>query len=151
MAGYVYSDGGRAAAGYKGEADDCAVRALSIVTGRPYAEVYALVGEFCKGERPSKRKRTRSAPRTGVHKDTFDRIASHLGLRWVPTMSVGQGATVHVRDDELPAGRMVLNLSRHFAAYVDGAVHDTHDPRRGGTRTVYGYWIAEAPAPGAAP
>jgi len=144
MADYVHSDGGRAAAGYKGEARDCAVRALAIVTGRPYAEVYELVAAFCKDEKPSARKRGRSAPRTGVHKDTFGKIAAHLGMRWVPTMGIGQGCRVHVRADELPAGRLVLNLSRHFVACIDGAVHDTHDPRRSGTRTVYGYWVLDA-------
>jgi len=36
--------------------------------------------------------------------------------------------------------RLILSLSKHLAAMVDGVVHDTHDPSRGGTRCVYGYW-----------
>ena len=142
MAEFILNDGGRAAAGYKGSAGDCGVRALSIVTGLDYAEVYKTVGEFCKLEKPSKTRRGKSSPRTGIHRVTFDKIAEHYGLEWVGIMKVGQGVTVHVRADELPRGRMVLNLSRHFAAYCDGAVLDTHDPRRSGTRAVYGYWIA---------
>jgi hypothetical protein len=28
---------------------------------------------------------------------------------------------------------------------IDGVVHDTHDPRRGGTRCVYGYYQKKTP------
>jgi hypothetical protein len=37
---YVYDDGGRAQAGYKGQAGDCTVRAIAIATELPYQEVY---------------------------------------------------------------------------------------------------------------
>ena len=37
---FKYSDGGRAAAGYKGTAGDCATRAIALATGKPYQEVY---------------------------------------------------------------------------------------------------------------
>ena len=33
-------DGGRTAAGYKGKAGDCVVRAIAIVSGLPYQKVY---------------------------------------------------------------------------------------------------------------
>ena len=66
MAKYEYNDGGREAAGFKGSAGDCAVRALSIVTGREYNEVYKTVGEFCKLEKPSKSRRGISSPRKGA-------------------------------------------------------------------------------------
>lgn len=36
-------DGGRAAAGFKGDTGDCVTRAISIATGRPYREVYDMV------------------------------------------------------------------------------------------------------------
>ena len=35
-----FNDGGRAAAGYKGQAGDCVVRSIAIVTGLPYQKVY---------------------------------------------------------------------------------------------------------------
>ena len=143
--GYTYSDGGRLAAGRKGSAGDCAVRALSIVTGHDYAEVYKTVAELCRAEKPSKTRRGLSSPRTGIHAVTFHKLAEHYGLGWVGVMKIGRGVTVHVDPDELPAaGRMVLRLSRHYSAYIDGVVHDDHDPRRGGTRAVYGYWMASA-------
>jgi hypothetical protein len=36
----------------------------------------------------------------------------------------------------------VVALSKHYAAVVDGVVHDLYDPSRDGTRCVYGYWTA---------
>jgi hypothetical protein len=56
-------------------------------------------------------------------------------------MFIGQGCKVHLREGELPMGRLVVNLSKHFTAVIDGVVYDTHDPTRDGTRCVYGYWI----------
>jgi hypothetical protein len=136
-------DGGRAAAGYKGDTRDCVARAFAIASGRPYAEVYALVNELSQGERPGTRRKKgrRSSARTGVFKATTRKLAEALGFEpHVATMSIGSGCTVHVRADELPPGRLVLNLSRHLAAVVDGVLYDTFDCSRGGTRCVYGYW-----------
>ncbi len=55
-------------------------------------------------------------------------------------MAIGSGCTVHLRIGELPAGRLVVSLSKHMTAVIDGVIHDTYDPSRGGTRCVYGYW-----------
>ena len=46
---FNYNDGGRAAAGYKGTAGDCGVRAIAIVTGLPYQDVYDMVNNLEKG------------------------------------------------------------------------------------------------------
>ena len=37
---FQINDGGRAAAGYKGQAGDCVVRSIAIVTGMTYQKVY---------------------------------------------------------------------------------------------------------------
>jgi hypothetical protein len=137
---WVYDDGGRAAAGYKGTTRDCAVRAIAIATETDYQTVYDLVGRHCNDEKPSKRRRGMSHPRLGVHTVTMQKIMADLGWRWTPTMRIGSGCTVHLTADELPAGRIIASCSRHFVAVIDGVVHDTHDPTRDGTRCVYGYW-----------
>ena len=70
-----------------------------------------------------------------------------LGFKWVACMGIGTGCQVHVRADELPSeGRLVLNLSKHCVAYVDGVLRDTYDCSREGTRCVYGYYIMEEDA-----
>lgn len=55
-------------------------------------------------------------------------------------MGIGTGCTVHLRDGELPRGRLIVAVSKHIVAVVDGVIHDTHDPSRDETRCVYGYW-----------
>lgn len=42
--------------------------------------------------------------------------------------------------NELPPGRLVVSVSKHLTAVVDGVIHDRYDPSRDGTRCVYGYW-----------
>lgn len=141
---WVFDDGGRAAAGYKGQTGDCATRAIAIVTGLDYQQVYDAIIEQAKAERPSTR-RHRSHPRTGVHKELLRRWLPTLGFEWYSTMSIGSGTTVHLRADELPtSGRLVVACSKHYVAVIDGVIHDTHDPSREGTRAVYGFyeWVA---------
>lgn len=146
MIGFTYDDGGRAAAGYKGTTGDCVVRAISIAAQRPYQEVYDEIGIVCQKERGSKRRSRKSHPRTGVHKATIKRYLGGRGWAWVPTMAIGSGAKVHLRADQLPRGRIIVSLSKHIAAVIDGVVHDNHCDDRDGTRCVYGYWVAPGDA-----
>jgi hypothetical protein len=137
---WVNDDGGRAAAGYRGTTGDCVVRAIAIATRLPYQQVYDDINAAAGGERRGTRKRGVSSARTGVYKPTTRRYIESLGWRWVPTMQIGQGCTVHLRASELPAGRLIVAVSRHLVAVIDGVIHDTHDPSRDGTRCVYGYF-----------
>jgi hypothetical protein len=137
---YEQHDGGRVAAGFKGDTRDCVTRAITIATGLDYREVYDLVNAHGKKERRSKKRGSKSSARTGVHKPTVRRIMKELGWEWTPTMQIGSGCKVHLKADELPAGRLVVSVSRHLVAVIDGVVYDSHDPRREGTRCVYGYW-----------
>jgi hypothetical protein len=136
---WVYDDGGRAEAGYRGETGDCVTRSVAIATGRPYAEVYAALNEAARAERP-RTGQSRSSARTGVKKRTVGRYLADIGWEWYPTMHIGQGCQTHLRADELPGGRLIVKCSRHLTAVIDGVIHDTHDPSRGGTRCVYGFW-----------
>lgn len=133
-------DGGRAAAGYSGQTGDCVCRAIAIATGKSYQEIYDKLIVASRGERRGKRKRGLSHPRTGVYKPTIRRYLEGLGWRWTPTMHIGQGCTVHLRPGELPSGRLIVSVSKHMVAVIDGVVHDTSDPCRDGDRCVYGYW-----------
>lgn len=140
MSLWQYNDGGRVAAGFRGKAGDCAVRAAAIVTGLPYREVYDAINALAERERPRRGGR-RSNARTGVHGRTLRRFMDSLSWRWVPTMRIGSGCTIHLGNGELPAkGRLLVFVSRHFVAVIDGVIQDTHDPSRNGTRCVYGYY-----------
>jgi hypothetical protein len=140
---FQYDDGGRSAAGFKGRAGDCVCRAVAIASGRPYAEVYAKLAVETGIQRQSRRTKKRSASaRNGINtrRKWFKDYMASLGFTWTATMAVGQGCRVHLRSDELPAGRLVVALSNHFAAVVDGVLHDTYEDSRDGTRCVYGYY-----------
>lgn len=145
---FIKNDGGRAAAGFKGAAGDCVCRAVAIASGRLYADVYAALATGTGAQRGSRRTPRRSASaRNGVNvrRQWFKDYMASLGFTWVPTMRIGQGCKVHLRADELPAGRLVVSLSNHYTAVIDGVIHDTYDPSRDGTRCVYGYYIATQP------
>lgn len=149
---WVYDDGGRAEAGYKGTTRDCVCRAIAIATETPYKVVYDLINETARAERTGKRKKGKSSARTGVYPATIRKVMATLGWKWTPTMRVGQGCKVHLRAEELPSGRLVVSLSKHETAVIDGVIHDIYNPSdRGYTidgygndittdRCVYGYY-----------
>jgi hypothetical protein len=146
---WIADDGGRAAAGFAGHTGDCVVRAIAIAGEMSYAEVYSALHEATLADawlmrrlecRYGARARAQASPRCGVHRRIHDRYLAERGWAWTPTMKIGQGCTIHLRAEELPNGRLIVRVSRHMCAVIDGVIHDTHDPSRGGTRCVYGYW-----------
>jgi hypothetical protein len=169
MVAFQHDDGGRKAAGYKGSAGDCVTRAIAIAAELPYREVYDALaagnaaqrasfpierGRFgfwrkstaAKQERMSKSRTGVRTARNGIFtkRKWFKEYMERLGFEWTPTRKIGSGCTVHLKPEELPkTGRLVLSLSGHLAAYIDGVLHDTEDCSRQGTRCVYGYWTLQ--------
>lgn len=159
----VITDGGRREAGFRGACGDCVVRAIAVVTQHNYAEIYRAIALInSKGRRGVKSARNGTRTRTAW----FERYMGALGFKWTPTMRIGGGCTVHLHDGELPMGRLVVRLSKHVTAVIDGVIHDAFDPQREATvgepdtgrplrrgewrnengicrierRCVYGYW-----------
>ena len=137
---YEYDDGGRKAAGYKGDAEDCVVRAIAIATEQPYAAVYQVLFDL---NRQNNRDGRCSPRNRGTKKKTVREYLEALGWRWTPTMQIGSGCKVHLRCGELPTGRLIVSVSKHLCAVINGVIRDTHDPSRNGTRCVYGYFQEE--------
>ena len=144
---WTYDDGGRAAAGYPRPARDCHARAIANAARRDYQIIYDLINVHGQAERPragrNGKRASRSTARGGVHKPTTRRIMAELGWTWHPLMGIGTGCQVHLAQGEVPCRpgeRIIVQLSGHVAAVVDGVVRDTHDCTRGGTRCVYGVW-----------
>ena len=132
MANFIYDDGGRLEAGYKGKTRDCVIRAIAISTKIPYKKVYKDISKL-QG----------STVRKGVFKKWYDTYLKELGWIWKPTMLFGQGCKVHLKADELPKGNIIVSLSKHLAAVENGIVRDTFDCTREGKRCVYGYYYKE--------
>jgi len=153
---YVYDDGGRKDAGRKGHTRDCVARAITIASGKPYAEVYEALAAGTGNQRATSRtgKRTRTASKgINTSRKWFKDYMHTLGFRWTPTMGIGTGCTVHLLEGELPSGRLVVAVSGHYTAVIDGVIRDTHNPSRSvmhyresdgkiwiSHRCVYGYW-----------
>jgi hypothetical protein len=83
---FIYDDGGRASAGYRGDAGDCVTGAIAIATAtdKPYQEVYDALNALGTKERTGKRKRGTSSARTGVHKLPPENILNLLAGRLRP-------------------------------------------------------------------
>jgi hypothetical protein len=165
---FIQDDGGRRAAGYQSRAGDCVARAIAIASGRPYGEIYDALAMGNARQRITKHSKKSTAGRrtasAGINtgRKWFKDYMRSLGFTWVPTMQIGSGCTVHLHDGELPMGRLVVAVSRHYTAVINGVVHDTYDPQREITehgpydpktkrnpiiavrrRCVYGYWILQ--------
>lgn len=143
---FIYNDGGREDAGRTGDTGDCVCRAVAIAAQLPYEQVYQRLAEGNATQRKTKRSSKNTGKRTAskginVRRKWFDDYMKELGFTWVPTMKIGQGCKVHLKREELPAGRLIVNVSKHMCAVIDGVIHDTYDPSREGTRCVYGYYI----------
>ena len=152
---FVYDDGGRKDAGRKGLTGDCVCRAVAIASGKPYAEVYTALASGTESQRGRKKGCTASHGINTTRK-WFKDYMRGLGFKWVPCMAIGTGCKTHLVAGELPMGRLVVAVSRHYCAVIDGILRDTHDPQRRtfwyedgqiarvSERCVYGYWIQEA-------
>lgn len=145
---YVYNDGGREAAGFKGKTGDCVVRAIAIAAELPYRQVYDDLSYLQSRQRVTKRTRKGSkSVRNGTYttRKWFKDYMAGLGFEWVSCMGIGTGCQVHLNADELPRGRIIVSLSRHYAAVIDGVLHDSYNSAERGV-TVFEPGYPDIPA-----
>ena len=105
-----------------------------------YQEVYDALNRLAQTERIGKRKRKtvqQSHRRVSRDLSSLSRIArmamdlDHVDWFRMP----GPPAA-----SELPRGPLIVKVSRHLTAVIDGVLYDTHNCSRGGMRCVYGYF-----------
>jgi len=149
MIPFVYDDGGRSKSTLdrSKSAGDCVCRAIAIVTGKSYDEIWEVLARGNQHESTTKRSKKASAGRytadrgISVKRTWFKNLMKELGFEWVSVMGIGTGCKMHLREGEVPStGRIIATVSKHWCAVIDGTVHDTYNPSRGGTRMVYGYY-----------
>ena len=124
---YIYDDGGRKAAGYKGDAGDCGARALAIAHPMDYKEAYKLLAQANKDFGFSK------SARNGIMKEVYESVLNTLGYEWCKAPKF-EGRKARPRDLE---GTVIARQAGHYVAVFEGGVFDTWDSSR---RMVYGYW-----------
>ncbi len=146
---FKYNDGGRELAGFKGSAGDCVTRAITIVTGKAYKEVYdelfSEIKEFTATKRSKAAKKAArggglsgTTPSNGISKEVYHKyLIENVGMIWCPTMLVGQGCKVHLVSNELPSGKLIARVAKHLTAVIDGVINDVLDCSY---KCVYGYY-----------
>ena len=111
---WIYDDGGRERAGYKGSAGDCVVRSIAIFLRMPYAEVYDELFRrqklWLRTSRSLAAQRTHSSsPRDGVHPMVYKPWLDEMDdVTWHPQMKVGDPARVHLAVGEIPEVGMIV-------------------------------------------
>ena len=125
MIGYVYDDGGRSEAGYKGAAGDCVARAMAIMLeepdgSRPYRYCYRTLaqGNADAGG-------TRSA-RNGVMTKIYSKIFEAHGLTKV---KLPKGPRPTYTEAYERYGNCLVKTTKHVCAIINGQLHDTFDGR----------------------
>jgi len=144
---WVYNDGGRELAGFRGYTGDCVVRAIAIATGKSYKSVYDDLHDVIQWQREDltviRSRRRGNSPRNGVpHSASKWYIEEYLGWRWVPIM-LGSECAVHLGELELPLGNLIVHKAQHLLAVIDGVVNDLWDSSVNlkGQQCFYGYWV----------
>jgi hypothetical protein len=146
---FQQSDGGRAAAGFKGTCGDCGVRAAAIATGREYRAVYDELFARSKNLHATSRKKAvkkaegrkaKASPRAGIFREVMGPYLKEAGADWIPLAYIGS-KPVRVREvaARWPDQKLVMSLARHYSAMVNGINLDTwqqHPEKR-----VYGVWV----------
>jgi len=158
---FVKNDGGRSKSGIaRGRGDgvgDCVTCAIAITTGKPYREVHdALTAATVRhvaaaSDAWARRARRRGGVRAfsadhGVMDAVYGPYLEQLGWRFTSTKELPRGRGVHLRADELPGGRLIVQLPGHLTAVIDGVIHDTSDCSDEGRRRIRGYWTEPRPA-----
>ena len=118
--GYVFDDGGRKAAGFKGTAGDCVTRAVAILTGTDYRQVYNDAAALNLESRG-----TRSARNGITHKDR-DKLCRDYGL---VRIKIPKGPKPTYSQAYEMVGDCIVKTRRHICAIVDGQLRDTFDGR----------------------
>jgi len=128
---YNFNDGGRSAY-FKGTAGDCAARAMAIGLELDYKDCY---NELANAHRARTGKKT---ARDGIYKEDFNEVMKRHGWVW---HSAPKFDGRKARATDMPAGRVIVQMARHYAAVVDGVVNDSWDSSE---KMVYGYWAKAA-------
>ena len=106
---FIYNDGGRKDAGYKGTAGDCAARAMAIALEIPYKQAY---DELARAHRARTGQKT---ARKGIYKDDFETVLARYGWVWHPAPKLnGRKA----RCGDMPEGKVIARMARHLNRHL---------------------------------
>ena len=128
MVDFVWADGGRGYY-YKGSAHDCGCRAICIMLGLGYQQVYDDLFKM-----------TGKQPCNGLARKHLTKFIEPYGWRWHALSGVGL-PVIRVKDVAKLYPNSIMRLAKHYSSMRDGVNIDTrpqHEDKR-----VYGVWIRE--------
>lgn len=98
------------------EANDCAVRALAAVTGKPYSEVnqWLIAGGYRQ-------------PRTGTSKNPYQKYLEHCGI--ASRVVRVPAKTIRSFQQRRYQGKFLVRVRGHILAVIDGQAIDWADMR----------------------
>ena len=160
---FMFSDGGRELAGYKGDAGDCVTRAISTAIAwesdsryeyeKHRSELMKRMSSWRKTSRSKKAKATKSnSVRNGTPQEVYRPYLEDLGWERVSLVKFGDPTRKEMVKEDIPDGVVILEVSKHLVACVRHAVFDTWDCREATIfvegfatretkpRTVTAYW-----------
>ena len=131
---FEHNDGGRKAAGYKGDTGDCVTRAITIATGGDYEtvrrELMGATADFraTSRSRAAKGKKTNSV-RNGTLKKVYRPYLERTGWTRVSLQKFGDSKRHYMTTDDLPMGTVIVEMRKHLVTIIDHVVQDTWDSR----------------------
>jgi hypothetical protein len=129
MGYFIENDGGKKKAGFK-TLNDCGIRAVAIANDISYNESRKILKTAMK-----KGKQGNGQISHGIYKEDMNSALKNLGWKWQSSPHIeGRKAKYH----DLPKGRVIARMAKHFVAVIDGHIHDTWDCSE---KMVYGYWV----------
>ena len=128
MENFFYNDGGKHESGYKTKTD-CGIRAVAIACEVSYNDARAILKKAAKDGVAGNGQIAK-----GIYKEDMNSALQSLGWVWRSAPKIkGRKARYY----DLPKGRVIARMSKHFVAVIDGVIHDTWDSSQ---KMVYGYW-----------
>lgn len=134
LIGYVFDDGGRKKAGYKGRTTDCIVRAIAIATQLPYEEVYKRIADMRykwgysrtgKGGRLP----VRPMPQGFRRPKKETRMKRYMKAFGFQKVRLPRGPKPTYTEAYKKYGNCIVKTTKHICALREGALHDTFDGR----------------------
>jgi hypothetical protein len=144
---WVRDDGGQPA-GVRG---GCVVRAIAIATGKPHREVHQELIEATRRYVSTHRNRVVGWIKHSRGGRGYDPIYGSYAEIYGPYLEKHLGwqrvsHKVRLRADELPPGRLIVDVHRHLVAVIDGVIHDTYNSGGAGRRPVKAFYISPVEA-----
>ena len=110
---FIQTDGGRSAAGYHFETDDCAVRSLAVVCGVEYRKAHNLL----------KRWGRRNGKPFALCAFLCRRNVLNTENEWMP-FGIRRGIRVNDFLQLYPQGSYIVYVRAHVFAVIDGVLYD---------------------------